>query len=523
MPQAPTWNIPASRPSPIEDTTGRLIASLDALLTQHSGPLRPDYITDAGEGLWLQYVESPYICDLLYYDGDTDILLLSIDRPNNTVVPAGDIFKLAYGSWGGESSVASGTTVNLGAINAFKVEITGTTTITSFGSSADRMKVLRFSDALTLTHHATSLILPGGNNIVTAAGDVALVGSDSSGNWRVLSYTRANGTAISGSGGGVGANMLINGDFRVNQRAPATNADDSYAHDRWYALTQTSTIAISTILNQEDGTPYMARLTQSQASAQRMGYAQIVEMVNCRHTRGQAVALSARVRCSAATTLRYAVLEWTGTGDSVTSDVVNDWTNGTFAAGNFFLGSNLTVTATGSTALAANTLTDISLTGTCGSSLNNLIVFLWTDSTQAQNVTLDISKVKLEIGTAATSYVPDNYTELLDKCHRYCRLVRTSNMGRTESTTMIALPFGFEKPFRANPTGSLVGTIVVRDYTGAGNRTAVSPSINSFSVGVDGGYMELIASSWSPSNFAGAGSLGNFNSPAGGILIDAEL
>ena len=54
----------------------------------------------------------------------------------------------------------------------------------------------RFADALTLTHNATSLILPGGASITTAAGDVAGFRSLGSGNWRCEFYSRASGAAV---------------------------------------------------------------------------------------------------------------------------------------------------------------------------------------------------------------------------------------------------------------------------------------------------------------------------------------
>lgn len=47
-------------------------------------------------------------------------------------------------------------------------------------------------------HNATSLILPGGANLVTAAGDSALATSDASGNWRVRHYQRASGKPVTG-------------------------------------------------------------------------------------------------------------------------------------------------------------------------------------------------------------------------------------------------------------------------------------------------------------------------------------
>jgi hypothetical protein len=56
--------------------------------------------------------------------------------------------------------------------------------------------ILVFAGALTFTHNATSLILPGGANITTAAGDVAWVESLGAGNWKCLVYQKADGTPV---------------------------------------------------------------------------------------------------------------------------------------------------------------------------------------------------------------------------------------------------------------------------------------------------------------------------------------
>lgn len=95
-----------------------------------------------------------------------------------------------------ELTVASATTCNiLGALSDL-IAISGTTTITSLGTGASRLKFVRFTGALILTHNATSLILPGAANITTAAGDTMIVESDASSNARVLFYQKADGTAI---------------------------------------------------------------------------------------------------------------------------------------------------------------------------------------------------------------------------------------------------------------------------------------------------------------------------------------
>lgn len=93
--------------------------------------------------------------------------------------------------------VASATTTDIGAAASNYVRITGTTTITGLGTIASgaRRKVV-FGGILTLTHNATSLILPTGANITTAAGDCAEFESEGSGNWRCTNYMRANGLAV---------------------------------------------------------------------------------------------------------------------------------------------------------------------------------------------------------------------------------------------------------------------------------------------------------------------------------------
>ncbi len=95
------------------------------------------------------------------------------------------------GSGAVEVTVASATTTDvLGAASVF-VLVSGTTTITSLGTGTNRLRYVRFSGSLTLTHNATTLILPGAANIITQNGDVMVMESDSVSNVRVLSYVPA--------------------------------------------------------------------------------------------------------------------------------------------------------------------------------------------------------------------------------------------------------------------------------------------------------------------------------------------
>lgn len=102
------------------------------------------------------------------------------------------------GPFPAELTVASATTTDiLGAASDF-IAISGTTTITSLGTGINRLRLARFTGVLTLTHNATSLILPGAANITTAAGDVMLLTSDGSSNVRVWSYVPAASATLLG-------------------------------------------------------------------------------------------------------------------------------------------------------------------------------------------------------------------------------------------------------------------------------------------------------------------------------------
>jgi microcystin-dependent protein len=90
------------------------------------------------------------------------------------------------------ADIASASTTDVGAVAGVMHDITGTTSITSLGTvSAGIWKMLKFEGALTLTHNATSLILPGGTSILTADGDIGIFISEGSGNWRCVGFTSA--------------------------------------------------------------------------------------------------------------------------------------------------------------------------------------------------------------------------------------------------------------------------------------------------------------------------------------------
>jgi len=80
-------------------------------------------------------------------------------------------------------------------------DVTGNIAIISINTTGKIGTIIKlhFDGVLTLTHDATDLILPGGANITTTAGDEAEFVEYASGDFRCTSYTKADGTAIVGS------------------------------------------------------------------------------------------------------------------------------------------------------------------------------------------------------------------------------------------------------------------------------------------------------------------------------------
>lgn len=93
------------------------------------------------------------------------------------------------------ADIASAGTLNLDVATGDQVDVTGTATITAITLGAGRMRAVRFTGALTLTHGA-SLVLPGAANITTAAGDVAVFRGYAGGVVRCVAYQRASLAAI---------------------------------------------------------------------------------------------------------------------------------------------------------------------------------------------------------------------------------------------------------------------------------------------------------------------------------------
>lgn len=294
-------------------------------------------------------------------------------------------------------------------------------------------------------------------------------------------------------------NWVLNPDGAIYQRSVAATADDTYFEDRWYALTQSGTVTPSQQSNPENGFRYASRLTQSQASAQRMGAAQIVEGKDAIPLRGKTVTFGGRFKLSTSANLRVALLAWTGTEDSVTSDVVNDWTNGTFTTGNFFISSNLTLIGTAAVGMTGGSAADVSVSGAVPSGTTNLLVVYWTEATAAQNVTLDAWGRRLIESSYLNDHIRRSIAQELALCQRfYEATTMQGELGAVGSTYAYIQSWQFKVQKRTSPTV----TTNVTSSSGASSFSTGYSNADSAGLRVISNITGNVLWTWSPSAVA---------------------
>ena len=173
-------------------------------------------------------------------------------------------------------SVASAATTDIGAILSQNVTITGTTTITSFGTvAAGTVRNVVFSGALTLTHNATSLILPYGASITTAARTAIRAVSLGSGNWRVTDYQPAAdfspvltaGTGLTSTGTLASGVMTIDLDIYTGSTSAATSFPVGHLVVVYVDSNINRNGAVIPALNSDDSSSYVVSTHPSAGSS----------------------------------------------------------------------------------------------------------------------------------------------------------------------------------------------------------------------------------------------------------------
>jgi hypothetical protein len=318
-------------------------------------------------------------------------------------------------------------------------------------------------------------------------------------------------------------NRIINGGMDIAQRGTSftsgANNDDAYVLDRFYILSDgNDAIDVTQTTTVPTGAKYSIGL-DVETTNKKFGIAQIIENANCFDAIGGAVTLSFQAKVSATTKLdnvKCAIVAWSGTADSVTSDIISAWeaegTNPTLIANATYENTpaNLNVTTSFATySVTANVDT---------ASTSNIIVFIWSDVTDTTaGDFLYITNIQLEKGSTATSFDYRDYGRELILCYRYFYKITGNGpvgMGRINSPDELSINFFYPVTLRTNPTVSFTN---VGMYDGTVSVT--STGLNNWTFATWGSYLGL----YNPNNSftvnrPGQASIGN-----GSLEFRAEL
>ena len=321
-----------------------------------------------------------------------------------------------------------------------------------------------FNSAIT----GGGLLTTGGNIVIPDAGNI---GSASDTDAIAIASTGIVTFSQTPVRTGAVNNMIINGDMVVAQRgititdaavnntSTTTNADDSYTLDRWILLSDGNDIVdvLQSDTSPNDGSEKTIQL-QVETADKKFGIVQIIEQINCHHALASGkVSLSFKMKASDASIddVRAAVVSWSGTADTVTSDIVSAWeaegTNPTLITNATYENTpaNLSPTTSFAEYKIENITVDTSNTG-------NLLVFIWSGVTDVEaDDSLFITDVQLETGVAANEFVRKPIQQTILDCERYYET--SMSWGEDSQTEGQPPSFGTGSATHAAATNSLSG------------------------------------------------------------------
>ena len=303
---------------------------------------------------------------------------------------------------------------------------------------------------LPTTNGAANQLLKNGST--PGVLEYALTTLDSSGN--LGSVASLNGGPLAGM-----RNRIINGNFAIGQRgttfASSANNDDAYTLDRWYILSDgNDAIDVTRETSVVPTNQKYAIALDVETTNKKFGIAQIIESDNCVGLTGGTVTLSFKAKVSATTKLdnvKAAVVAWSGTADTVTSDIISAWgaegTNPTLIANATYENTpaNLSVTTSYATYSVTASVDTASTT--------NIIVFIWSDVTDTTaGDFLYVTDVQIESGAVATPFEQRPVGTELVLCQRYYEVGGFFHVAYSSGSINLGSTVKFAVTKRAVPT-----------------------------------------------------------------------
>lgn len=420
-----------------------------------------------------------------------------------TLNPSGNVVAKKF-TGSVEVDLASASVTDIGAQTTNFVRITGNNSITSFGTNYSGPIFVRFASALTLTHNANTLILPGNANISINAGDTLIAVPKATGGvsngWFVVGYSSPspllnNVTSINGGQLAGLRNRIINGNFNIWQRGISGTSSNNYSLDRWISFSAGTAHTWSQVAGGPLAGVYFSSLLQIAGAAGNTGVtiSQRIESLNSADLTGQTVTFSAYVL-------------HTGTGGAMNVTITTQHPN---AADNWSYGT--TIANSGGISVPLGTWKRITWTTTLPASGPNLgLSFELGLGAVTAGQSFFLTGVQLEVGSVATPFEQRPYGMELALCQRYYEksydlsdaVPTVTHTGKaffsTNGAGNLFARYGFKVTKRTSPT------IRYFDLAGALSRFS-SSHVNGNSVNAGGIVVDQSGFYWDV-NFTGIGA-----------------
>lgn len=319
-------------------------------------------------------------------------------------------------------------------------------------------------------------------------------------------------------------NLLINGEFNIAQRGTSfdstttpKNDDDTYLLDRWVLLSDGNDVAdVSQVTDAPQGS-VNAQKAVVQTANKKFGFLQIIENANCQNIIDAVASLSfqAKTGANAIRNIRAAVLSWSGTKDTLTSDVVSSWnaegTDPTLVTDWTY--ENIAFDIPLISNYQKFAIPDVSIDT---ANTKNVAVFIWVDDTNAAvSDELFLGQVQLEKGSAVSNYEHRQVGLELELVIRYYSEL-SSGWGQGAAVTTEVFFTLDHFNMRTIPTVTLSAVASITNSSA----TFVQSSANIIAIdtNADGGRYKL-------TSFTGLTPKESYNLGVGGgsIQLDAEL
>jgi len=312
------------------------------------------------------------------------------------------------------------------------------------------------------------------------------------------------------SANGFSQNVLINGGFdiaqRQNPKAATTIANGKYAADRWkyqnYLGDATYQVVNATGEAGLNCANY-GKFTKT-TTGSKMMIAQIVEGVNTIPLRGKTVTFQIKLKSSSNQSMRLALIESTGTIDSIPT-IVSIWGG---SNENPTLAENLNYVYVSDAFTTTSIWQQFSITTIIPGSSKNLIAVILDNSYYTVGQSLCVAEAGLYVGDAVRQWTPRPIAEELNMCKRYYEnnvspsvtitngVARVSYIAWCYSSNRLRSAVRYETEKRINPTITYYRTSDGTDdgqaayysgaWTSATNTVTEDPSVKGHTIQITG-------------------------------------